>query len=219
MDAGVYGRRLRGPALGRASAGSTVSENDTHNPAALKLDEVYEEFFGFVWRSAQRLGVPKHALDDLVQDVFVIVHRKFQQFEGRSSLKTWLYAITVRVVRDYRRTLSRKKRPEPLNESDVQSPAPSPLEAATQAEATAALRALLEELDDDKREVLVLVELEQMTVPQVAEAIGINVNTVYSRLRSARVAFNSAVAKFRERQRVPRPTPSACGETEQEKSS
>ena len=76
---------------------------------ALVFEEVYAQHFDFVWRTARRLGVGDLHVDDVVQDVFVVVHRKLAGFEGRSSLKTWLYAITRRVVSDHRRAQKRRR--------------------------------------------------------------------------------------------------------------
>src|SRR5262245_51753387 len=80
---------------------------------ALTLAEVYETQFDFVWRSARRLGVASLHVDDVVQEVFLVVFRRLAEFEGRSSLKTWLFGITRRVVRDHRRS-ARRKPAEPL---------------------------------------------------------------------------------------------------------
>src|SRR5580765_6751726 len=87
-------------------------------PRALTFAEVYEAHFAFVWRSVRRLGVDDAAVDDVVQETFVIVHRRLQEFEARSSLKTWLFGILLRVVRDHRRTLRRKS---PPRAADVES--------------------------------------------------------------------------------------------------
>ena len=62
------------------------------------FERVYEEHFDFVWRSLRRLGVPRSALDDAVQEVFLVVHRRLAEFEGRSSLKTWLFGIAVHIA-------------------------------------------------------------------------------------------------------------------------
>src|SRR5579859_5834321 len=70
--------------------------------------QVYEEHFSFVWRSARRLGAPDAVVDDVVQEIFVIVHRRLAAFEGRSSMKTWLYGIVLNVVRAHRRALFAK---------------------------------------------------------------------------------------------------------------
>src|SRR5262245_20245633 len=70
----------------------------------------YEQYFAFVWRSVRRLGVADHAVDDAVQDVFVVVHRRLAEFEGRSSVRSWLFGIALRVARARRRSDLRKSR-------------------------------------------------------------------------------------------------------------
>ncbi len=160
------------------------------------FEALYEEYFNFVWRSLRRLGVGAASLDDAVQDVFVVVHRRLAEFEGRSSIKTWLFGITLRVAQEHRRRLRRKEGSlEPLDDGFVDA-APGPLEEAEKAEAVRVLDAILATLDDDKRAVFILAELEQMTAPEIAESLGINANTVYSRLRAARQAFETAMSRM-----------------------
>lgn len=166
------------------------------------FEQVYAEHFDFVWRSARRLGVPAASLDDAVQDVFLVVHRKLCDFEGRSSLKTWLFAILRRVVRNHR---PKRDATHDLDADDRLAPladpsAEAPDERVARAEATRMLHALLDGLDDDKREAFVLSELEQFSVPEIAEATGVNVNTVYARVRAARRELEQALARVRAQQ-------------------
>jgi len=167
--------------------------------APSSFDEVYGEHFDFVWRSARRLGVPESALDDCVQDVFIVVHRRLGDFEGRSSVRTWLFGILRRVVRDHRATA----RDRATSHDDaalsrlVDTHTEAPDESAARAEAARVLNALLETLDDDKREAFVLSELEQFSAPEIAEATGVNVNTVYARVRAAKHELEQALARLR----------------------
>jgi RNA polymerase sigma-70 factor (ECF subfamily) len=135
-------------------------------------------------------------LDDAVQDVFVVVHKRLHDFEGRSSLKTWLFGIARRVVRDHRPVHWLAPTPEHLEET-VPARIDGPLESAEKSEAARQMQTLLNQLDDDKREAFVLVELEEMTVPEAAEALGANVNTVYSRVRAARRDLEEALLRRR----------------------
>ncbi len=167
--------------------------------AAPTFEAVYDEHFDFVWRSARRLGVPDRHVDDAVQDAFVVVHRKLAEFDGRASIRTWLFAIVRRVASDHRRRVARKEHPGELPASVPDPSEATPLRAAEQAEAVRTLHALLGALPDDQREVFVLAELEQMSAPEIADAVGAKVNTVYSRLRLARAAFNKAVARHTAR--------------------
>jgi RNA polymerase sigma-70 factor, ECF subfamily len=165
-------------------------------PEALAFDGVYRAHFAFVWRSARRLGVRDAALDDVVQEVFVVVHRRLASFEGRSSLRTWLFGITARVVRDHRRAAKRKETPGGIDPDTLPA---APSGGAENAEAVQVLHALLDELEDERREVFVMAELEQASVPEIAEALGLNLNTTYSRLRAARQDFEQALARHRAR--------------------
>lgn len=178
-----------------------VPSFDGAAPAALDFRRLYEEYFAFTWRTVRRLGVAERFVDDAVQDVFIVVHRRLGDFEGRSAVKSWIFGIARRVAKDHRRRAQRKDRGEALPESLSDPRAPSPLESAAQAEALAVLHSLLDGLDDDKREVFILAELEQMSIPEIAEAISVNVNTVYSRLRAARKAFEQGVQRYQARER------------------
>lgn len=179
LDTGAMPRDARAPAMVSAGLGAFA--------------DVYEEHFEFVWRSVRRLGVPEAALDDAVQDVFVVVHRRAAEFEGRSSVRTWLFGIVVHVARAYRRRRVVENAADPDTLPDSRPPSQ---EAAMQAaEAMRLLHEVLDTLDDDKREVLVLMELEEMTAPEAAEVLSIKLNTVYTRLRAARRDFDAEVAR------------------------
>lgn len=190
--------------MSAVSSASFLVRTRSEAPPALDFESVYEAHFDFVWRSMGHLGVEPAAVEDAAQDVFVIAHRRLADFEGRSSVQTWLFAIALRVARDHRRAARRKRGhglvPEAeVDTADVLDPAPSPLESASRAEAARRLRAILDELDEDRRAVFILAELEEMSVPEIAEAVGAHLNTVYTRLRLARRDFNEAVARHAAR--------------------
>jgi RNA polymerase sigma-70 factor (ECF subfamily) len=161
---------------------------------------IYDGQVDYVWRSLWRLGVPESHLEDAVQDVFVVVLRRLADFEGRSSLRTWLFGIAIRVAKDHRRALRRKGPHEPVDDR-LADAGPDPRARTERAEALRILSRLLDELDLDKRAVFVMSEIEQMSVPEMAEALGANPNTIYSRLRVAREEFERAVVRHRRRQR------------------
>lgn len=185
------------------SAGTPAARPSRPVALAPSFDAVYEEHFDFVWRMARRLGVPESAADDVVQDTFVVLHRRLGEYDGETPIRRWLAGILTRVVADHRRRYRRKDAacvPHPdESERALPSSAPPPSADAEQSEAVQLLDALLAELDEDKREVLVLAQLEEMTVPEIAELLGANVNTVYTRLRSARRDFDAAYARHRAR--------------------
>ncbi|HVY45165.1 MAG TPA: sigma-70 family RNA polymerase sigma factor [Minicystis sp.] len=157
---------------------------------AIDFDALYEEHFDFVWRTVRQLGVRPASLDDAVQDVFVVAHRRLADFEPRASLRSWLFGIALRVASDYRRSVRRKGGAVELS-PDIPSPRPSPQDDAETSEALRLFFRGLDALDERQRDVFVLVEVEQFTAPEAAAALGIPVNTVYSRLRSARIAFDA----------------------------
>jgi RNA polymerase sigma-70 factor, ECF subfamily len=167
------------------------------------FDAVYEAHVDFVWRNARRLGVEDGAIDDVVQSVFLVVFRRLDDFEGRSSLKTWIYEVLVRVVREHRRTLRRRSPPrvehgEPVDPATLTAPASErPDRLADRADAARVVRELLDELDDDKREVFALAELEGLTLREIAEALREPAGTIASRLRAARVEFERAALRRR----------------------
>jgi RNA polymerase sigma-70 factor (ECF subfamily) len=165
----------------------------THRPPTLEC--VYRLHFKQTWRVLRRLGVAEAQLDDATQDVFLVVNRKLHDFDPRAPLHSWIFAITVRVASEYRRRAARR-RSEPLDDG-IADRAPSPARSSEVREAIRLLEAVLEELDETKRTVFVLSELEQLSVPEIAHVIGVNVNTVYSRLRAARKRFDSALARRR----------------------
>jgi RNA polymerase sigma-70 factor (ECF subfamily) len=187
-------------------AGLSGGEVTAFEPVAPRtFEQVYDENVDYVWKTVCRLGVRGPAVEDAVQEVFVVVHRKLASFEGRSSMHTWLFQIARRVVHDHRRTVRRKEHPPLPNESvpDLGAIAAdestSPDATARRAEAARVLYELLDKLDTDKREVFILAEVEELAAPDIAQVLGINVNTVYSRLRLAREAFNLALARHHGR--------------------
>jgi RNA polymerase sigma-70 factor, ECF subfamily len=171
--------------------------------AATGLGDLYAEHFRAVWRNLRRLGVPDAVLDDAVQDVFVVVHRRWPEFAGRSTLKTWVFGIVLRVSKDYRRAARRhaarvERYPEALG---IEPEASCPAEQAARREASRVVHAILDQLDDQERAVFVLVELEQLSVREAAEATGLRLATCQRRLRRARSAFDAAVRRFGEQGR------------------
>ncbi len=161
-------------------------------PVSLDFDAVYDEHADFVWRNLRRLGVSEASLDDAFQDVFVVVHRRLPEWEGRAQMTTWLFAIARRVASSHRRKAARSAhRTESLG-AEPEGPADT-FAALSRQRAAAAVMEILEAMDEDKRIVFALVELEGLSVPEIAKMLEININTAYSRLRLARVAFELAV--------------------------
>ncbi|MCH9685031.1 MAG: sigma-70 family RNA polymerase sigma factor, partial [Deltaproteobacteria bacterium] len=168
-------------------------------PQGYDFEAAYHAHFDYVWTTLVRLGVGRTDLEDGVQDVFVVAHRRRGDFDGSSAVRTWLFGIARRVASDYRRRDQRhRRRLDALVRHDR---GPSELEdMARRTDGAWLLQQFLASLDEGKRAVFVLTELEQMTSAEVAHALGLNRNTVATRLRTARLSFE------RYAQRVRRPT-------------
>ncbi len=171
--------------------------------AETSFRQVYDEYFRFVWRSLRRLGVREADIADAVQEVFVVVHRKLATFEGRSKMTTWLFAISMRIARDHRR--SAPVRREIATEASVLGKARDPdADVGAQAERherQATLEQILDEMPEEQRTVFVLFELETLSGIEIAELVDIPIGTVHSRLRLARESFRRAAARVDARDR------------------
>jgi len=164
-------------------------------PVAPTVQSLHAEHGAFVWRALFRLGVRSNDLEDMLQEVFVVVHRRLDSYDPNVKATTWLFGICLRVASDYRRRLRRKPEaalPEGAVES-LHARGASPEEHLARREAQRAMELALDALDDDKRAAFVLFELEQMPCDAIAELLGIKVGTVYSRLHAARAEFRAAL--------------------------
>jgi RNA polymerase sigma-70 factor, ECF subfamily len=190
-------RRMLALSVQPESSALPTREADAR-PALPAFEALYDAHVDRVFRMLRRIGVPESSLEDAVQDVFIIAFRRMDGFEGRSSLSTWLCGIATQTARNYRRHA--RRHPETPTEGageDAPASAPSPERALETSEAVRVLHALLDELDEEKREVFVLVELEQIPAPEIAAMLELNLNTVYARVRAARAAFEQCVARHR----------------------
>ena len=167
---------------------------------ARAVAEAFRTHAGLVERVLRRAGVPERDLGDLRQEVFLVVHRRLAQFEGRSSLSTWLYRIALNVASDHlRRAYQRRERladPDDGHERDGRAGSPhgasdelaasDPLASAEQQQLLAHVLRALEQLDCDKREAFVLSELYELPMREVASRLGCPAKTAFSRTYAAR---------------------------------
>lgn len=169
------------------------------------FEEVYDQHVDFVYRSVRRLGIPESAAPDVTQEIFLTIHRRLDSYEARSSLKTWIFGVALGVVRNQRRRFARVRANEPPMDpaaeaqlARVEAPADeSPHSRAERQQAVELLHRILDEMDDEKREVFVLADLEQVPPAEIAESTKTKLFTVYSRLRAAREQFSSIAARLR----------------------
>ena len=160
-----------------------------NQPDSELFGRLYADHFRAVWKTLSRLGVFPGALDDATQEVFITAWKRWSEFEGRSTHRTWLLGIAIRVASDARR----KQRPTEEVSPELHTGAPGPEREVAAREAARRVEVLLSRLAPERREVLVLVDLEGYSAPEVAEATSTNVNTVYTRLRAARQEFEAMV--------------------------
>jgi RNA polymerase sigma-70 factor (ECF subfamily) len=172
-----------------------VSHPPQDEAPADRFTALYDAHFAFVWRNLRRLGVAPASLDDAAQDVFLVVHRRLADVPDGDARVPWLFGVVRRVASDHRRTVARRGA-EPLDDLQLPAAGGGPVRDLERVEAARVVHGLLAELDDDKREVFVLAELEELPAPAIAEAVGAPINTVYSRLRAARAAFDKLAARW-----------------------
>jgi RNA polymerase sigma-70 factor, ECF subfamily len=192
-------------ALGRRVVPQGSPAERDGSVAQVDLASVYEQHFRYVWRCLRSLGVHDAHLEDALQDVFMVVQRRLAEFDGSAQLRTWLYAIALRIARKYRERLRRE--PASLDQARESQPeltlSATGEGAALQNERLALARTALEALSDEQREVFVLARVEQMSAPEIASVVSIPLNTVYSRLRAARLAFEAEVARLKSFRSTP----------------
>jgi RNA polymerase sigma-70 factor (ECF subfamily) len=158
----------------------------------------YDENVAFVWRNLRRLGVMDRDVEDKCQEVFVVAHRRWEEFVDRGhGPRAWLFQIVLRVASDARR--HRRRHPvDPdggiaLDRQSVEAPQAA---AVARKQALDLLDRALASIDMGRRAVLVLHEIEQMTAPEIARTLELPLNTVYSRLRVARIELDAELARL-----------------------
>jgi RNA polymerase sigma-70 factor (ECF subfamily) len=161
---------------------------------------MYRSEFSYVWKTLRRLGAPPQDIEDLVHDLFVVVHRHLADYDAARPVRPWLFGIAVRVVADFRR--SPRSAREVLGETaEPVDGAPTPHEHMEATEARALLMKALDGLDLDRRAVFVMHELDDIPMPEIAGTLAIPLNTAYSRLRLARADVAAAIQRVRAGER------------------
>lgn len=162
--------------------------------------EMYRQCAPFVWRSVVRLGVRRADVEDACQEVFVVAHRKFASFHGGSP-RAWLFAIAVRVSADYRKRAHVRREVAPEAPLDLVPSEGDGVEQTLDRErARRLLERLLDTLDETKRSVFILHDLEQMPMAEVAAAVECPVQTAYWRLHRAREELQAGIRRWRHKE-------------------
>jgi RNA polymerase sigma-70 factor, ECF subfamily len=169
-------------------------------PSGQEFAGIYHREFSYVWHTLRRLGVPHRELADVAQNVFIIVYSRFDLYDPSRPLRPWLFGVSFRVAADYMR-LARHAREMVRDDIEVTFAGPAADEVMSQREDDAMLREALDALDLDRRAVLVAHDFDGTTGPEIADALGIPLKTMYYRLRTGREQFIAAVRRVQARQR------------------
>lgn len=157
---------------------------------AIDVAALYRRHAPFVWRLVRRFGVGESDVDDAVHEVFLVAHRRREDLRDSSLERSWLFGIAKRVAMA---TLRKNKRAPDELEREVASSEETPEESLNRRRRADLARRCIEKIDERRRMVFVLSEIEQLTGPEIAAALELELNTVYSRLRKARQEFKDAV--------------------------
>jgi RNA polymerase sigma-70 factor (ECF subfamily) len=182
-------------------AARPIPDRGTHLPAATKapapappsLRAIYESEFSYVWHTLRRLGIRPGDLEDTVHDLFVVVHRRLLDYDPARPLRPWLFGIAYRVASERRRRGPPEVRADEDELLELPDHGPSPEAMLAAGQARRRVHRALEALPMDQRAVVIMHDLDDCTAPEVAEALEIPLNTVYSRLRLGREKFVAAL--------------------------
>lgn len=187
-------------ALGSEKAPTTTPP--TH--LAPDFRTLFQTEFGYVCRSLHRFGVPSADVDDVAHDVFVAVHARLADYDPARPIRPWLFAFAARLAAKYRERANKFGRPQRhSDEPEIMDSTPNADEQLQASEARSIVVAALQAIDEHRRAVFILHELDEQPMPEIAAALEIPLNTAYSRLRLARDEFRAAVARIRLREEQP----------------
>jgi len=198
---GVIGFGVRsGPFVAAERAAGAPSEH------VLRLTRLIEMQYPFVWRLLRRIGFAESDADDAAQQVFVTVSQRIADIRPGSE-RAFLSSTALHIASRTRRNRTRKREAFGVELEQELDPAPNPDDLLEQRRARAVLDSLLQDMPLDLRVVFALYELEELTSSEIAEAIGVPLGTVASRLRRAREDFAARVARLEARRKFGEPAP------------
>jgi RNA polymerase sigma-70 factor, ECF subfamily len=176
--------------------------NPASSPSAPDLSAVFDEHFDYVWATLRRLGVRDADREDLVHEVFLKVHMRLADYDPSRPLRPWLFGFAYRVAIDHHR-LARHRLEQlgvPGNSAAANVPADERMAALEERDL---FLLALQAIDLDRRAVLVMHDIDEVSIPEIAHMLDIPVNTAYSRLRLARQHLANAVTKLRNTRCAP----------------
>jgi RNA polymerase sigma-70 factor (ECF subfamily) len=185
----------------------TAAGAPVHHPVAERRRfflEVYDKQFTYVWNCLRRMGVPIQDLEDLAQEVFEDVFQKLHTYDVMRPIRPWLFGFAFHVVLNHRKSSTRRRETFGIKDGreSIDSD-PRPDAVVELHERSALVFAALEDLEVNRRAVFVMADLAGHSVPEIADALAVPLNTAYSRLRLARKDFEAAVRRIRAQRRTP----------------
>lgn len=171
---------------------------EAENAAPPAFLDIFQAEYSYVVNSLRRLSIKEVDVEDLAHEVFLVVHQKLATFDTSRPLRPWLFGIAFRAASDFRR-LARHHREVSHKHLEAEDDARPPDEQLYAHQARALVLRALDDLDLDRRAVLVMCDIDGLAVPEIARTLEIPLNTAYSRLRHARAQFTAAVNKLEKR--------------------
>jgi RNA polymerase sigma-70 factor (ECF subfamily) len=172
----------------RVGAALDIVDDGAESPRRADFTLMFREHACYVWSTLRRLGVRTRDLEDLVHDVFLVVHRHLDAFDARRPVRPWLFGIAFRVASGYRR-LGRTQNELVSDAIDASSDLPSADDLMQAKQEHALVVAALGLMDLERRAIIVMHDFDGHPMPEIARVLEIPVNTAYSRLRLARAQF------------------------------
>lgn len=157
--------------------------------------ELFDAEFNYVCRVLRRLGVREADMEDVAQELFVSVHRRFDELDPSRKPRSWLFSFALRASANYRRLARHRERDE--LSPDAPASTPDPEQQTAKDEARRQVLTALDALPYERRTVFVMHDIEGFSAPEIAEQVQVPLNTVYSRLRLARADFRNAIQALR----------------------
>jgi RNA polymerase sigma-70 factor (ECF subfamily) len=196
-------RRLSKPRTPPRPPLRAVTAAPIQETAQARLRRMVDEHHAFIWRNLRRIGTVAADADELVQEAFLVASRRLADIQPGCE-RSFLMTTAIRIAANHRRSFTREQaRIEYISRVDSDG-TPNPEEALQREQARERLDQVLAAMELDLRSVFVLYEIEELTVPQIAELLDMKLGTVSSRLRRAREAFQTLTASPEDRRVVER---------------
>jgi RNA polymerase sigma-70 factor (ECF subfamily) len=158
--------------------------------------DAFQRELDYLLRTFERLGVGPPDVEDLAHEVFLILRRTWSEYDASRPFKPYLFGIAFRVASSYRR---RRWREVPYAFVDAPDHAPSPERELEANRARALVLAALQQVPLPRRAVLLMHDLDQAPMHEVAATLAIPLFTAYSRLRKARLELEASITRIQRR--------------------